>query len=711
MAQLRAGGELTSAQKGGLKNALRQAEKQYKLHLEVVSGMFVGKDKRTLRSLRLTLTAMDGGFKGFVAKVRLGVMQIVTTFKIGTTALKAIWKTTTAIMSAAAAKMGRAMNMALGVIGWIGMIFMAKDAIIGMWESLDKILLAIGQTMIKVGKWIGKIAPRLGKMLEGWGEGVVERNKEGSERNIAKQAARDRKQATKKGKGYGEGLAETAKDLTLMQDSWEGMAKVNDQFNQLDATAQAIASSGVLGKLDRGISILTSDQAAWSTELKATATKDLTLFLNKMGELDSRYSDQAAALAALDPAQDDYIAQLKKIRGGIVKLNNEFGGHVQAQKDFATAYEGLSKRWAEDAVKTSPYSKFAIDIRSMLTASKAFQDEFTKAYTDDSGIVILDERLVALQKIYGDDIIDSIKTVNDMENLLSGTYKNQVRLLREIQELQLAKQARDIERAGLSLMTSRAGGQRGLELGAADKAGAASEARKVFEMSAEKRAARLSQAKKDGGDALIMEENLQRMGEGTILLLERQSVVAAELASGMGQLKLAGKQAFEDGLTKGIEGLINGTMTLKEAFASMAKGIISSLAKILAQQMAVKIMGASLFGREGGIFTQQGDSGYRSFAGGGIASGPSGSGYQATLHGTEAVVPLGNDRSIPVKLSGGAMNTNNTNVVVNVEGGQVSSDVTGESQAAGLGKLIAASIEQRLVDESRPGGLLARGGG
>jgi hypothetical protein len=57
------------------------------------------------------------------------------------------------------------------------------------------------------------------------------------------------------------------------------------------------------------------------------------------------------------------------------------------------------------------------------------------------------------------------------------------------------------------------------------------------------------------------------------------------------------------------------------------------------------------------------------------------------------------------------MNTNNTNVVVNVEGGQASSEVTGDSQASALGKLIAASIEERLVNESRPGGLLARGGG
>jgi hypothetical protein len=51
--------------------------------------------------------------------------------------------------------------------------------------------------------------------------------------------------------------------------------------------------------------------------------------------------------------------------------------------------------------------------------------------------------------------------------------------------------------------------------------------------------------------------------------------------------------------------------------------------------------------RDGGVMSRHG----RSYAGGGVASGPN-SGYGATLHGTEAVVPLPNNRTIPVELSG-----------------------------------------------------------
>ena len=111
--------------------------------------------------------------------------------------------------------------------------------------------------------------------------------------------------------------------------------------------------------------------------------------------------------------------------------------------------------------------------------------------------------------------------------------------------------------------------------------------------------------------------------------------------------------------------------------------------------------------RYGGI---QNPPGYRSYQDGGVASGPT-SGYQATLHGTEAVVPLGNDRSIPVKMKGGAGSVTNTNVTVNVSGdGQTETDISGNSRGAAMGQLIANAIDERLQDEQRPGGMLNPGG-
>ncbi len=103
--------------------------------------------------------------------------------------------------------------------------------------------------------------------------------------------------------------------------------------------------------------------------------------------------------------------------------------------------------------------------------------------------------------------------------------------------------------------------------------------------------------------------------------------------------------------------------------------------------------------RYGGVFNGQ------SFAGGGIAEGPE-AGYKATLHGTEAVIPLGNDRSVPVKMQGSGGN-NNVNVTVNVDqNGNADTLLTGDG-ARELGKVIASVAQDTIAKEQRSGGLLS----
>lgn len=110
---------------------------------------------------------------------------------------------------------------------------------------------------------------------------------------------------------------------------------------------------------------------------------------------------------------------------------------------------------------------------------------------------------------------------------------------------------------------------------------------------------------------------------------------------------------------------------------------------------------ADAFGRYGGVMSHAG----RSFSQGGVADGPN-SGYNATLHGTEAVVPLGNDRSIPVKLDGAA-GTNNVNVTVNVDQNGGSETLMTGDGARELGKTIAAIAQDTIAKEQRAGGLLS----
>ena len=106
-------------------------------------------------------------------------------------------------------------------------------------------------------------------------------------------------------------------------------------------------------------------------------------------------------------------------------------------------------------------------------------------------------------------------------------------------------------------------------------------------------------------------------------------------------------------------------------------------------------------GRDGGIMSRHG----RSYSDGGVASGPN-SGYQAMLHGTEAVVPLPNNRSIPVELSG--KNSGPVNTTINVNMADGSSDTTSDAET---GKQFAQAINMAVLEEigkqQRPGGLLS----
>jgi hypothetical protein len=108
--------------------------------------------------------------------------------------------------------------------------------------------------------------------------------------------------------------------------------------------------------------------------------------------------------------------------------------------------------------------------------------------------------------------------------------------------------------------------------------------------------------------------------------------------------------------------------------------------------------------RNGGIISMgQKVPGY---ATGGVARGP-GAGYPALLHGTEAVVPLPNGKSIPVDMPQNAGQQNNS-VVVNIsqDGSADTSDSSGPDMQR-LGGAIAKAVQKELQAQKRSGGILS----
>jgi hypothetical protein len=103
--------------------------------------------------------------------------------------------------------------------------------------------------------------------------------------------------------------------------------------------------------------------------------------------------------------------------------------------------------------------------------------------------------------------------------------------------------------------------------------------------------------------------------------------------------------------------------------------------------------------------------GFRAFANGGIVNKPT-LGLIGEGKHNEAIVPLPDGKSIPVT-GGGSTNNNNftINVTVDSEGGSKSDvEKTGggdTKQAEQLGSMMTHAIQQELVKQQRPGGLLS----
>ena len=211
------------------------------------------------------------------------------------------------------------------------------------------------------------------------------------------------------------------------------------------------------------------------------------------------------------------------------------------------------------------------------------------------------------------------------------------------------------------------------------------------------------------------QKNSVTLNAEQLKLLKTSSMEVASLAIET-ELLNGIQNTLSNGFQSMFQSLIDGTKSFKDSMKDLAKSILADLAAMFLKAAALKMMLAmfpgmgdgsggfkSLFGgdRYGGI------RGPGSFAGGGVAAGPN-AGYLAKLHGTEAIVPLGNDRSIPVQLLGSTSNT--VNVAVNISGQSSNVSATGGGDAAALGRSIGGLVQQHLQTEMRPGGLLNRQG-
>lgn len=181
-------------------------------------------------------------------------------------------------------------------------------------------------------------------------------------------------------------------------------------------------------------------------------------------------------------------------------------------------------------------------------------------------------------------------------------------------------------------------------------------------------------------------------------------------------LKDKGKDAMAE-LTQAIEGwgkqatdaFVEFVFTGKASFKDLVNSILKDIARMLIQQNITKPLFAAISGAfafaGGGVMTDQGPLPLKTYAKGGIADRP-----QLAMFGEgrmpEAYVPLPDGRTIPVTMQGGAGGETNVVVNVNMETGQTQAQ-SDEKKGTDLGMVIASVVKQELINQRRPGGLLA----
>ena len=188
-------------------------------------------------------------------------------------------------------------------------------------------------------------------------------------------------------------------------------------------------------------------------------------------------------------------------------------------------------------------------------------------------------------------------------------------------------------------------------------------------------------------------------------VLRRQKEVMDELKAKVDEIGATFKNAFVDG----IQSAIDGSKTLGQVLSNMLNQLSRQLLEISANQLFGSAKsGTGLLGSIAGLFSFGGGGGGGNglnldlvdayMANGGSAK--AGGSYIVGERGPELFVPRTSGTVVPNHAMGGA------SVTVNVDASGSSVDGNG-NEAAQLGKAIGVAVQQELIKQKRPGGLLA----
>ena len=214
-------------------------------------------------------------------------------------------------------------------------------------------------------------------------------------------------------------------------------------------------------------------------------------------------------------------------------------------------------------------------------------------------------------------------------------------------------------------------------------------------------------------NALVMADPVQAQ----TVALDQQMTALMDRGSQVVALSQTIAGSFEES----FKGIVNGTMSIKDAFRNMLDSIANHFINTAAKMMANRLQ-SGLLGMLGGVFGGGGGGGFLgsvgnskltgAFSGGGgispllgFASGgrpPVGRPSIVGERGPELFVPRSAGTVVPNEKIGGTNITNNISISVDASGSNVQSEAEGQQ----FGEALASAIQAELIKQQRSGGLL-----
>ena len=433
--------------------------------------------------------------------------------------------------------------------------------------------------------------------------------------------------------------------------------------------------------------------------------------------------------------KDDGSVDMSRAKKGVEKIIEELGDEAKALSPELFKALGLP---IEDAIeKISTMETQALEFTSATSQFSAQIEQVQKALGSGNLQAALElTKPLENQKVRLEEIAEKTNEVTDAQKTLDeafafagglDAYREKIRgLIAEEERLKTQRNEIAIQQANTALLTSgfaqRANEQ--LEI---------TKAQNAVDQNAldiAKKRQLVEEAEKGKGQLAGKTEEitaLEKEIEDQIELgkqLENNVRIAQSKADDIEKLGLTIGNSLEENLSSAFNALVQGTKSFKDAFADMAKAILADIAKMITRMLVMRALtsafGGTSFGnflgiptaKQGGIveppqYRYGGIAKMEDYSRGGIARG-SQAGYPAVLHGTEAVVPLPDNRSIPVEMRGGMGTQNNVTVNVNIDNeGRTTQDSTSDGlMGENLGRLVASAVQDELHFQKRSGGIL-----